>query len=417
MKYFTAITAVITLITVPNFAADNAATRAERREARQEFEQLVRDINALESQPAAKRAGVAEAARQAAVTPARLEAPRKDQPRAGLAGLFLAQELARGTKMSPDEIFKKRVAGDSWTQLIQENNQNLATIESKLTLIHQAMLNASGTPRAATSLPATTATPATTPQTAATLDNTIQSVNALGQDADTRQAGLNAIARETGLTRQQVEQAQQQNQNLGLGDLFVAQQLALKTQKSVNDMWNQHLSPKAWTDIARENNADAAQIERQLARVENTMRGRTGPTAAERVRARDQSTLPNTTTPAPTTPAVFDETTFQQSIQSVNSLGQNANARQAGLTAVSQETTVPLAQVQQAQQQNQNLGLGDLFVAQELSAKTRKSIDELWRQHLSPKTWAEIVRENNQDPGDIQRKLARVEQALRNATK
>ena len=196
----------------------------------------------------------------------------------------------------------------------------------------------------------------------------------------------------------------------------MAQQLSVKTKKSVSELWNQHLSPKSWTEIAEENNLNAARLERQLARVEDTMRGRALPTDdTRRVREREENRrLDSTTTPARRT---FDEAAFQNSIQSVNSLGQNASTQNAGLRAISRETALPLAQVQQAHQQNQGVGLGDLFVAQELSAKTKKSVDELWRAHLNQRTWAQVAAENNQDITDIQRKLERVEQSLRNAGK
>jgi len=197
---------------------------------------------------------------------------------------------------------------------------------------------------------------------------------------------------------------------------FVAQQLSVKTKKPVNELWNQHLSPRSWTDIAQQNNQNAAQLERQLARVEDTMRGRASRADdAQRVREREQNqSRTDSINPARNT---FDETAFQSSIQSVNNLGQNANAQSAGLAAMSRETALPLTQIQQARQQNQGLGLGDLFVAQELSVKTKKSVDELWKAHLNQRTWAQVAADNNQDIGEIQRKLARIEQSLRDAGK
>src|SRR5688500_5634752 len=74
MKHLTMIAAAMTLVAIPTFAADSDTrratqeriNRAERRETRQDIEKLIQDINSLESQPAARRAGVAEAARQAA---------------------------------------------------------------------------------------------------------------------------------------------------------------------------------------------------------------------------------------------------------------------------------------------------------------------------------------------------------------
>ena len=420
MKHLPTLVAAITLVAVPTFTVNSAAqaqsqNRAARIEARQDIEKLIQDINSLESQPAARRAGAAEAARQAAVPPARFLTPPKDQPKAGLAGLFLAQEIGKNAKKDPEDLLKARVEGKTWMQIAQENNQNLATLESKLTSIHEAMLAPDGNRTRANNRAATTDGTVNRDQTTAAGADTpfgtsIKAVNDLGQEQEARRVGLNAIARETGLSRQQVEQAADQHKEMGLGDLFVAQQLSLKTKKPVADLWSMHLSPKTWEAIAQENGANAGQIERQLARVEDTMRGRAPRADAERVRAREQQV----NTANDSAPAAFDQSTFERTIQSVNTLGQNANARRAGLNAISRETTVPLSQVEQAEQQHQNLGLGDLFVAQELSARTKKSIDDLWKLHLSPQTWSQIARDNNVDPGQLQRKLARIEQTLRN---
>jgi hypothetical protein len=282
------------------------------------------------------------------------------------------------------------------------------------------MLNPNATPagaNASTAQSPPNLPPASTAAGEPAIDKAIQSVNSLGQEQDARRLALDAIARETGLSRPQVEQAADQNQRMGLGDLFVAEQLSVKTKKSVTDLWNQHLSPKSWTDIAQENNQNAAQIERQLARVEDSMRGRASSAPdAQRVREREpnQPRVDSTTT-TNLTRNTFDETAFQNSIQSVNSLGQSGTAQ--GLAAIARETSVPLTQVQQMQQQNQGMGLGDLFVAQELSTKTKKSVDELWKAHLNQRTWAQVAAENNQDISAIQRKLARVEQSMRDTSK
>jgi hypothetical protein len=420
MKHLSIIAAVMALAAIPTFAADNDNTRrsgqdrinrAERRENRQDIEQLIKEINSLDNQPTARRAGIAEAARQAGVPEARLQSPPKEHPNVGLAGLFLAHEIAKNSKKSAQDLLDTRVGGESWTQIAEKNKQDLTALETKLTRIHEAMLDPNGDrARASTANPVGSVSQTTTVGAEPAFDKSIQSVNALGQEQEARRLGLDAIARETGLSRQQVEQAADQNKQMGLGDLFVAQQLALQTKKPVNEMWNMHLSPKTWADIARENNRNASQLETQLARVESAMRGQTARVeGAERVRALDSSRTDST--------AAFNETAFQQSIQSVNSLGQDTKARTAGLMALSRETAMPLSQIEQTSQQNQGLGIGDLFVAQELSVKTKKSVDELWKQHLNAKTWAQIARDNNQDIGEIQRKLARIEQELRNAGK
>ncbi|HEY0550690.1 MAG TPA: hypothetical protein VGF13_13885 [Verrucomicrobiae bacterium] len=430
MKHLSLIATTITLV-IPAFAADSDNTRraaqdrtarAERREAKQEIEKLIQDINALDNQPAARQAGIAEAARQAAVPASRLESASKDQR--NLAGLFLVQEIAKNTKKSPQEIQKARAEAQNWTQVATENKQDLAALELKLQRIHQAMLDPNGT-QARTGASASAAAAPGSPnvlqnQTTAAepaFDRSIQSVNSLGQEQEARRLGVDAIARESALSRQQVEQAADQNKQMGLGDLFVAQQLSSKTKKSISELWNQHLSPKSWTDIAQENNQNAAQLERQLARVEDTMRGRAPqPDDAQRVREREQNRRRGDATANPAR-ATFDETAFQTSIQAVNSLGQNANAQSTGLAAMARETALPLTQIEQARQQNQGMGLGDLFVAQELSAKTKKSVNELWQAHLNQRTWAQVAADNNQDIGEIQRKLASVEKSLREVAK
>jgi hypothetical protein len=429
MKHLTMINMAIILAAIPVFAADsdntrrsaqNQTTRTERREAKQEIERLIQEINSLDNQPAARRAGVTEAARQAAVPASRFESSSKDQR--NLAGLFLAQEIAKNTKKSPQEIQKARTEAENWTQVATENKQDLVALEQKLKRIHEAMLDPNGTQARARAKAATAQSNPIVPQNNATtaepvIDRSIQSVNSLGQEQEARRLGLEAIARETGLSRQQVEQAADQNKQMGLGDLFVAQQLSVQTKKSVSELWNRHLGPKSWTDIAQENNQNAAQLESQIARVEDTMRGR-APRAddAQRVREREQNQPRVSSTPNPAR-STFDETAFQNSIQSVNSLGQNASAQSAGLAAMARETALPLTQIQQARQQNQGMGLGDLFVAQELSARTKKSVDELWKEHLNQRTWAQVAAGHNQDIGEIQRKLARVEQSLRDAGK
>ena len=426
MKHLTLITAAIALAALPTFAADSdntrraaqdRTTRAERRETKQDIEKLIQDINSLDNQPAARRAGLAEAARQAGVSASRFESASKDQR--NVAGIFLAQEIAKNTRKSPQEIQKARSEAGSWTQVATDNKQDLATLELKLRRIHEAMLDPDGVQArakasAATAQQSVNVPPGTTTTAEPAIDRSIQSVNALGQEQEARRLGMEAIARETALPRAQVEQAAEQNKQMGLGDLFVAQQLSVKTKKSVSDLWNAHLSPKSWTDIAQENNQSAAELERQLARVEDTMRGRLSAADAQRVREREQSATTTTTTPATT---AFNETAFQNSIQSVNSLGQNAKAQSAGLAAMSRETALPLNKIEQARQQNQGMGLGDLFVAQELSVKTKKSVDELWKQHLNQRIWAQVAADNNQDIGEIQRKLARIEQSLRDAAK
>jgi hypothetical protein len=308
MKHLTIIATTIALVAIPIFAADSdntrrnaqtPAARAAQREAKQDIEKLIKDINALDDQPAARRAGIAEAARQAAVPESRFESAGKNAPR-NLAAMFLAQEIANNTRKTPQQIQKARTEADSWTQVATENKQDLVALEQKLQRIHEAMLDPTGAQARARASAATASTTPVVPQNTTTttaepaIDRNIQSVNSLGQDQEARRLGLDAIARETALPRQQVEQAADLNKQMGLGDFFVAQQLSAKSKKTIDQLWNQHLSPKSWTDIAQENNLSAAQLESQLARVEDTMRGRTSSTddAQRRARTRTEPTAP-----------------------------------------------------------------------------------------------------------------------------
>jgi len=292
MTRFTLLFATATLVALPLFAADDdrrrTPNRAERREARQDIESLIRDINSLDNQAAARQAGLAEAAKQAGVSRQTIEAQQKDHPRVGLAGVFLAQEIAKNSKKSPDEILRARTSGEkTWVEIARDNKQNVNALERKLGNIQDAMLAATGDrARVRGNQSAQTAQPAGD----SPFDKTIQSVNALGQEPTARRAGLSAIARETELSREQVEQSSEQNKQLGLGDFFVAQHLASKTKKSVSELWNTHLSGKTWTEIAQANNENATQIERKLERVEDAMRGRAGRgDERERVRERERN--------------------------------------------------------------------------------------------------------------------------------
>jgi hypothetical protein len=232
MKHLTTITAAMALVTIPIFAADNDNTRryaqnqtarAERREARQEIEKLIQNINALDNQPAARRAGIAEAARQAAVPESRFEAAAREQR--NVAGSFLAQELANNTRKSPQEIQQARNEAASWTEVATAHKQDLVALEQKLRRIHEAMLDPDGRARAATPSTSPAVPPSTTAESA--FGRSIQSVNALGQEAEARRLCLEAIARETDLSRREIQQAADQNKHIGLGDLFVAQQLSV----------------------------------------------------------------------------------------------------------------------------------------------------------------------------------------------
>jgi hypothetical protein len=104
-------------------------------------------------------------------------------------------------------------------------------------------------------------------------------------------------------------------------------------------------------------------------------------------------------------------------VQALNRLNNKSTAKTAGLQAISKETAVPLPTLEEAQRQNPNAGLGDLFVAQEINTRTQKSMAELLKLHSDGKSWSEIAKDHNQDVTALEQKLERVEQAVGDADK
>jgi hypothetical protein len=90
-------------------------------------------------------------------------------------------------------------------------------------------------------------------------------------------------------------------------------------------------------------------------------------------------------------------------------------AQRAGLAAVSKETAVPLPTLEEAQKQNASAGLGDLFIAQDIGLHTQKPIGDLLKLHADGRSWSEIAQQHNQDVNELEKKLDRIEQAVRDA--
>ena len=153
MKRFTLMVfAVSALVTTTAWAADdnkdnatkNRRDRAERREAKVDIDKRVREINKLDNSPSAMTAGMAAVSKETAVPLPTIQAEHKEHPKVGLAGLFVAHELATHTHEPVDKFIKQHEAGKSWTELAAANNQDLDSIESKLTRIESALKSSSG---------------------------------------------------------------------------------------------------------------------------------------------------------------------------------------------------------------------------------------------------------------------------------
>lgn len=150
MKKFTSImTAVAVLAGMSVNAADkDKDTRKERREVRSEkaekaakrdIDGHIRDINKLDNKESARLAGLRAVSKATAVPVPRLEEQLKNHPKAGIAGLLVANEIANKTKKEPSDVFRAHGNGKSWAELAREHSADVVAMENKLTNVESAM--------------------------------------------------------------------------------------------------------------------------------------------------------------------------------------------------------------------------------------------------------------------------------------
>jgi hypothetical protein len=236
----------------------------------------------------------------------------------------------------------------------------------------------------------------------------VREINVLDNKPAAQRAGMAAVSKETAVPLPTIEAEHTKNPRVGLAGLFVAHELSVQAHKPVDQFLKEHQSGKTWTEIARANGENLTTLQGKLERIRRAMQD---PEAA----AANSSTDATRVREAANRAAY--QTEFDRRVAALNTLGDQPAAMRAGLTALSKETAVPLPTVEENHKQNTAVGLGDLFVAQELSTHTQKSVAELLKAHAAGKSWNEIAKENNQDVAGIQTKLANVEQAMRDAVK
>ena len=169
-----------------------------------------------------------------------------------------------------ETFLNQRTDGKSWTELVRANNQDLAEIDQKLTRIEAAMRSPAG---AAATTPATDRTPVREQETQKSeLDKRLESLNTLDDKPEAMRAGLTALSKETAVPRTQIEELQSQQKSAGLGDLFIAQELATHTQKPAADFLKQHADGKSWTQIISDSKQNQSEIEQKLSRIEQAAR-------------------------------------------------------------------------------------------------------------------------------------------------
>jgi hypothetical protein len=277
MTKMTMILTMLALVgTLSANAADEKTQRREERRTAADIDKRITALNRLDNNPTAFRAGLAVVSKETAVPLPTIEAEHKDHPKLGLAGLFVAHELSTKTHKPVDSYIKQRANGKSWTEIARASGVNIAEIDQKLARIEAAMRNP-GAAAAPNTSPAATRSSDRTPVRAADtsksdLDKRVDSLNALDDQPLQMRTGLAALSKETAVPLTQVEELQKQNTAASLGDLFIAQELAVKTQKPAADFLKQHKDGKSWTQIIADNNQNRAEFEQKLGRIEQSMR-------------------------------------------------------------------------------------------------------------------------------------------------
>jgi hypothetical protein len=121
---------------------ERQATRAERRADKIDIDKRIEAVNRLDNKPAAMQAGMAAVSKETAVPLQKIQAEHKEHPRVGLAGLFVAHDLAVHSHKPVDHFIKAHQEGNTWTALATANGLDLSEVDSKLARIEQEMRGA-----------------------------------------------------------------------------------------------------------------------------------------------------------------------------------------------------------------------------------------------------------------------------------
>ena len=139
------------IVTALNVTAADKETRKERREVREagdrqetkrDIDKRIAAINQLDNDQTAKMAGLAHISKETAVPVAKIQDEHKEHPNVGLAGLFMAHELAVKTHKPVEQFLTARKGGKTWTELARANGLSLDELDGKLTRIENAMRGA-----------------------------------------------------------------------------------------------------------------------------------------------------------------------------------------------------------------------------------------------------------------------------------
>ena len=101
--------------------------------------------------------------------------------------------------------------------------------------------------------------------------------------------------------------------------------------------------------------------------------------------------------------------------RAINTLDNRAPARRAGLEAIAKETGVSVPTLQAQHRQHQEVGTAGLFMANVIAGHTKRPAGNYLRQAAEGKPWERIAADNGVNLEDLDAKLGRLEEAMRNA--
>jgi hypothetical protein len=238
-----------------------------------EMNRRVHIINTLDDRPRAAEAGLATVARETGVPLKTIQTQRSTHP-VGTAGLLIANELAKATGKPAGTFLKQRLQKRDWDAIIAEQKGDVAAMFPKLDRLEQAMAAAIRTASAPKTTPATVKTVSTTggaqADVKAELNRRVNIINTLDDRPRALQAGMAAVAAETGVPLKTI-QTQRGTHNVGTAGLLVANELAKATGKPAGTFLKQRLQNRQWDAIAADQKVEIATLFPKLDRVEQAM--------------------------------------------------------------------------------------------------------------------------------------------------
>ena len=122
---------------------------------------------------------------------------------------------------------------------------------------------------------------------------------------------------------------------------------------------------------------------------------------------------PGKTPPAPTTGQL--KVDLDKRARTINTLDNKTATRRVGLDAIAKETGVSVATLQAQHRQHQEIGTAGLLMANAIAAQTKRPAGAYLRQAAEGKPWVRIAADSGVNINELDAKLARVEEAMRDA--